>query len=368
MKNQNSDTQETPRLRDILKEDILQKGHIKARYKEWKELQEFYLTDAQKDQIKHMKSIKGWIWKIAWILRSMFFKLSPFRRMLVIVAILLIFISPTETINNSKGELSIKIPAASILLIIVIMLELKDKLLARDELEAGRKIQNALMPEQNPHVEGWQIMLYTRSANEVGGDLVDFIRIEPGRIGISLADISGKGLHAALLMSKLQATIRALASDDITTEKLVARVNNIFHRDTPPSIFASLLYVELAPASDDLKFINAGHFPPVIFHGTEPSEMPKGELGLGLKAGTEYSERAVRMTMNDVFIGYSDGITEARNEAGEFYGLDRFKRLLPPLVSFSAAQIGKYILEDVERFVGEASTNDDMSLIILKRS
>jgi serine phosphatase RsbU (regulator of sigma subunit) len=367
MNNSNSNMPEPPRLRDVLKEDIWQKGHVKASHKEWKELQQFYLNDAQKERLKHMKTAKSWFWKIGWILKSMFLKLPPFRRVLVVAAIFLILTSDTIVVNNNTNGISVKIPIAFILLISVIMLELKDKLLARDELEAGRKIQRALMPEQNPQVEGWQIMLYTRSANEVGGDLVDFLRIDSKRIGISLADISGKGLHAALLMSKLQATIRALAFREISIEKLVSCVNDIFHRDTPPSIFASLLYIEIIPASNELKFINAGHFPPLIFQGNELLEIPKGELGLGLKSGTEYLGRAVQMAIDDVFIGYSDGITEARNEAGEFYSIDRFKKLLPPLIKLSAEQIGEHILQDVESFVGEASMNDDMSLIILKR-
>jgi sigma-B regulation protein RsbU (phosphoserine phosphatase) len=224
-----------------------------------------------------------------------------------------------------------------------------------------------MMPEQHPQVDGWQIMLFTRSANEVGGDLVDFLKINTSRICISLADISGKGLQAALLMIKLQSTIRALTSSEIPIGKLISCVNDIFHRDTPSSVFASLLYVELTPACDELKFINAGHIPPLIFQGTEMHEMPKGELGIGLKAGTEYSVRAAQMKMNDVFFGCSDGITEARNEAGEFYGFERFKNLIPSVISLPVDQIGKHIIEDVERFVGEASMNDDMSLIILKR-
>jgi hypothetical protein len=368
MKNQKFGIPETPRLRDILKDDLLHKGYINARHKEWKELQEFYLDDEQRNRLKNMKRAKAWFWKIGWMLKSMFLRLSPFRRVLVIIAVALIISSPIITVRNSGEDISVRIPVASIILIVVIMLELKDKLLARDELQAGRRIQRALMPEQHPHVDGWQIMLFTRSANEVGGDLVDFLKINSNRICISLADISGKGLQAALLMIKLQSTIRALASSEMPIGKLISGVNDIFHRDTPSSVFASLLYVELSPASGELRFMNAGHIPPLVFQGAALHEMPKGELGLGLKAGTEYSERTVQMDLNDVFFGCSDGITEARNEAGEFYGFERFKNLLPSIISLPVDQIGKHIIEDVGRFVGEASMNDDMSLIILKRA
>src|SRR5512138_3275825 len=94
----------------------------------------------------------------------------------------------------------------------VLMLELKDKLLARSELEAGRTVQLALMPDRPPVVPGWDIWLYSRSANDVGGDLVDYLQIDPQRLGVMLGDVAGKGLPAALLMAKLQATLRALVS------------------------------------------------------------------------------------------------------------------------------------------------------------
>jgi hypothetical protein len=367
MKDTDPKASETPRLLDTLIEDFRQKGHLKERRREWKELQEFYLTDNQKEQLKNMGHVKAWFWKIGWILRSMLLRLSPFRRVLVFISVLLVSTSPMITFNSHSGEISGKIHFAFILLFTVILLELKDKLLARDELEAGRKIQQALMPEHYPQVEGWQIMLFTQSANEVGGDLVDFLKIDPRRISISLADISGKGLHAALLMSKLQATIRALTSSELSIENLVSCVNDIFHRDTPPSIFASLLYVELTPASDILHFINAGHFPPIVFHGNDRQDIPKGELGIGLQAGTKYIQRKMRLAEGDVFIGYSDGITEARNESGDFYGIDRLKKILPPIISLSAQKIGNFILQDIKRFVGDAPINDDMSLIVLKR-
>jgi hypothetical protein len=361
----NSNDSSESRLRDVLRDDLRHSTHLNARQKDWKELQEFYLSEGQKERLKTKKPVERFFWTCWWILKSMFLKLSPFRRLLVACAVVLVLASQSPNVDKDTISVSNKIPA--ILLIIVIMLELKDKLLAKDELEAGRKIQKALMPEQSPDIDGWQILLFTQPANDVGGDLVDFLRIGAQCIGISLADISGKGLHAALLMAKLQATIRALATGELSLEKLVSRVNEIFHRDTPASMFASLIYAEITPSMDEIRFVNAGHFPPLLFLNGEMTETKKGSLAIGLKADAVYAVTSVHLKSGDLFIGYSDGIIEARNESGGFYGLERLKSLLPAHRNSSAEQIGKQILEDVRRFVGDASASDDMSLVILKR-
>jgi len=122
-------------------------------------------------------------------------------------------------------------------------LELKDKLHAKTELEEGRSVQNALMPEENPKVDGWDIWLYTRPANDVGGDLLDFTKISENNYGISLGDVAGKGLSAALLMAKLQSTIRAIVPDYISLSEFGNKLNHIFCRDSLPKLFSSLIYI-----------------------------------------------------------------------------------------------------------------------------
>ena len=113
-------------------------------------------------------------------------------------------------------QISIHFPTLGIaILLFILMLELKDKLLAREELEAGRAVQRALMPDSGPTIPGWDVSLFTRSANDVGGDLVDYVPLDDQRNGLVLGDVAGKGLPAALLMAKLQSTLRALAAADV---------------------------------------------------------------------------------------------------------------------------------------------------------
>ncbi len=247
------------------------------------------------------------------------------------------------------------------------MLELKDKVLAKDELEEGRAVQIALMPERNPKIPGWSAWLYTRPANEVGGDMVDFIQIDENRYGIALGDVAGKGLRAALLMSKLQSTLRALVKDFTSLAELAKKINTIFYRDSLPNIFASLVYFELKSDSGEISMFNAGHLPPLILKGETVEELKKGAPALGLSDQTSFFEKKVLLNEEELFVAYSDGISEARNEFGEFFGEERLKQLLPKFKGYSPEQAGEKILAVIEHFVGDTKYHDDLSIVIFKR-
>lgn len=357
-----------PRLRDALRQDLKHTDIFQSIRRDFSELRKFYIEEEQNLRLAQMKWYKRWFFLAWWLLKSMMLKLTPARRILFFAGLVLILASRTVTVEGHGIQTSNWEVLGGFFLVFVLMLELKDKLLARDELEAGRKVQHALMPERSPNVPGWSLWLFTRPANEVGGDLVDFLRINEERSGVVLADVAGKGLQAALLMVKLQATVRALTSDFQSTSDLMSRINKIFHRDTPSNMFASLLYVELRDNSGELRFVNAGHFPPVLLGSNGIREMSKGETGLGLVSTSSYSEQFQTVERGETFLAYSDGLTEARNEQGDFFGTERFFRLLSRLSAYSVEGMGQAITAEVDQFVGEARANDDLSLIILRRS
>jgi hypothetical protein len=357
-----------PNLRQTLREDIKTADLWTSLRRDYKELEKFYIDDEKKLRLDKMSWLKRLIYLQWWLFKSMLLKLTPVRRILLFIGFFFILgggsiIIQTEHVRSS-GNWQI---AGGMLLVFVLMLELKDKLLARDELEAGRKVQQALMPDPNPSIPGWSVWLFTRPANEVGGDLVDYLNFGSNRNGLVLADVSGKGLQAALLTAKLQATVRALGQDYEFTSKLVSKINEIFHRDSLPNMFASLLYAEIAPDSAHIKFVNAGHLPPLLLQSGVIRETTKGEQALGLIRESSYTEQSVELQPGDVFFAYSDGLTEARNERGEFFGPERLLRLLPGWQNLSAEKIGKAVTSEVDWFVGEARANDDLSLVILKK-
>jgi sigma-B regulation protein RsbU (phosphoserine phosphatase) len=120
--------------------------------------------------------------------------------------------------------------------------------------------------------------------------------------------------------------------------------------------------------SGKVSYLNAGHFPPLVIKDKDIKEFPKGDAALGLIANTEYNEQTIKLEPNDIFIAYSDGVSEARNENGTFFGMERFFQLIKNSSNHSPQQIGKYIISQLEQFVGDYPASDDISLIIMKRS
>ena len=356
-------------LGQTIKQDYKEGDIFHSVKKDFKSLKEFYIDLEKKKRLDNMNPIERWFYVAWWILKGMILRLTPARRILLIIGIFFLFTSKFDiTSNGDKFQTSINgggVIGGTIILV-VLMLELKDKLLAKDELYEGRKIQQALMPLESPETPGWSVWLFMRSANEVSGDLVDYIKINSEKNGFIIADVSGKGLKAALLTTKLQSTVRALASD-FELPELVAKVNQIFHRDSLRNIFASLLFIELLSDKGELKFINAGHLPPILINSDGLQEMPKGEAALGIIKDVKYTENKLELNSGEVFIAYTDGITEARNENGFFYGSERFLMLLPLLKNKEVKEIGQAILSDVDKFSGRATTNDDISLIVIKK-
>jgi len=334
---------------------------------EFKELKEFYLNESQKKQLDEMSPIKKLFFQIFWIVRSLFLHLTPLRRLLTVVGLVFVLMDSTIIINDENVNSNNSGLIGGVLIFIVLMLELKDKLLAKDELEAGRKVQRALTPERSPKVDGWSIWLFTRPANEVGGVLVDYLKLNGKRVGIILADVAGKGLQAALLMAKLQATIRALAADSDSLSKLCSKINTIFCRDSLPNIFASMIYLEIKPDDSQVRFVNAGHFPPILIRNGEVKETQKSNSAIGLIKDFIYNEDIIIMEKGEMLIAYSDGITEARNEYGQFFEKERFLKILSNLSQRKFEDIGDTIINEIDRFVGDAPVNDDLSLMIIKK-
>jgi sigma-B regulation protein RsbU (phosphoserine phosphatase) len=336
----------------------LHRGDLKRTFKkDFKDIYQFYFDDETRARLSKMNKFKRVFVIMFLLLKNMILKLTPARRVLLLIGI--IFSIGRSDSNNGFIGMAI--------LLLILILELKDKLLAQDELAVGRAVQFALMPEKNPKFPGWEVWLFTRPANDVGGDLVDYLKISESRLYVALADVSGKGLGAALFMSKLQSTIRALAQDFDSLELFGKRINEIFCRDALPNRFASLVYVELTDNSGKVRLLNAGHFPPVIIHGETITELPQGSSALGLSVDSEYTEQTAELNVNDLLVIYSDGLTEACNEEGEFFGDQMLFELLKRIGGLTAEKAGKKLLQENKIFVGEAPQNDDLSLAIIKR-
>lgn len=391
---------EEPRLFRTLRGDVgrvrTEVGHAGvsgAVGRTFRDLKEFYLSSHHQDRLASMRGVKKGIFFIVWLLKSLFLKLTPARRILLVICFLVLWNLTTRSGGDHGFRVSIAPSFLGVaLLVFLLMLELKDKLLAREELEAGRAVQRALMPEGSPVIAGWDIWLFTRPANDVGGDLVDYLQIDAHRSCIVLGDVAGKGLPAALLMAKLQATLRALLPEFASLAELGERVNRILSRDGLPNRFATLVCVEVTPGSGHLRILNAGHPPPLILSarrgaadpasadgGAPPAppgspdafrvlELPPGSMALGFLPDAPFVEQSADVQPGETMIVYSDGVTEAMNTQGDFFGDDRFRSALPALARLPVAEIGAHIVDAVDRFVRDAHPHDDLSLIVIRRA
>lgn len=322
----------------------------------------FYLDDKAREELAGMGKTSRWFYMIAWLLKNSFLKLSPVRRILLVASVIFFLEGAFNQINI--GALIVGFA----MLAFILLLELKDKLLAQDELQAGRAVQFALMPKDNPKFRGWDAWVYTRPANDVGGDLVDYIPVRENSLGVVLGDVAGKGLPAALYMAKLQATLRAIAPNYDSLSDLGCELNRIFCRDGLPDRFVSMLYLEIEAEGSGVRILNAGHFPPVILRKEGIRELAKGAPALGLTPLATYKEQRTTLEVGDVLLVYSDGLTEARNEQGVFFERTRLAALLKNARDYSAEEVGERLLAAVDAFIGDARPSDDLSLIVLKRT
>jgi phosphoserine phosphatase RsbU/P len=232
--------------------------------------------------------------------------------------------------------------------------------MSREALEA-RAIQQALLPKSSPFIPGFEISGLSVPAGAVGGDWYDFIDLHDGRWGLVLADVSGKGMAAALLMSATRAMTRSLAENSCSPAEVLTKLNQLMVDDFPSGRFVTMVYAVLDPSHRTLTFANAGHLPPAVA-GCTGTRFLQSEMGLplGIRRG-EYSETAIELKDGERFVLYSDGITEASNADDEEYGSERLAQHLE-----SADASKESLLQSVRSFVDGGGLQDDATVILVR--
>jgi sigma-B regulation protein RsbU (phosphoserine phosphatase) len=351
-------------LDDIRQTDL--RGSLR---RDLRDLYRFYLSEDRRAELAGMGTMRGIVWFWIWLVRSLYLKLTPARRVTLLIALVFLSMNRIQW-TMGTAEVSIHLGFVGVVLVfIVLMLELKDKLLAHDEIEVARQVQLALLPRSHPTVGGWSIWSHTQPANDVGGDLVDYLDLDGRRVGIVLGDVAGKGLGAALLMSKLQATLRALAPAAISLGDLGNRLNTILVRDGLENRFATLFYFELEPGGSVVRYLNAGHNPPLLVARNGEIRLLRAESPpLGMLAESRYTERTVDLGPRDMLIVYSDGVTEARNDGDMEFGDERLRAVAASLKGADATSAGHGVIEAVQAFIGEVRPHDDLSVVVVART
>jgi sigma-B regulation protein RsbU (phosphoserine phosphatase) len=228
------------------------------------------------------------------------------------------------------------------------------------EAQEARIMQQALLPKSSPYILGFMISGLSIPARAVGGDWYDFIPFPDGRWGLVLADVSGKGTAAALLMSATRGMLRSLAEACCTPGEVLTKLNGLLVEDFPAGKFVTLVYAVLDPAVRTVTFANAGHLHPLFIddNGAHFLDTERG-LPLGLSCG-DYSETTVALSPGSRLVFYSDGITEAVNEMEEEYGLERLAR---HVAGGGASAVS--VVDDVRAFADGVGLRDDASLVFV---
>ncbi len=239
-----------------------------------------------------------------------------------------------------------------------------------EELAIGRRIQISLMPRRFPEIDGWEIASVYEPAREVGGDFYDVFRLRErdGSIGLVVADVTGKGIPAAILMADSRGLIHAAADHSDDPASTLERVNRILITERASGLFVTVAHAVLDPATGRFVLARAGHDPVHLLRADGRLEVldPPGRL-IGMVAELGLATVEAVLEPGDAFIGHTDGVTEARSPDGSFYGEDRFRDLLRSLAGTGAAGIVAAIDADVAAFRGSAEPSDDLTLLVVRR-
>ncbi|MEW5976785.1 MAG: PP2C family protein-serine/threonine phosphatase [Acidobacteriota bacterium] len=238
--------------------------------------------------------------------------------------------------------------------------------LARKEAEISfaREVQQALFPRQFPKAKGLEFSAICIPASGISGDYYDVLCLPDGRIVFAIADISGKGISAAMLMANLQALLRAMAHIHASPCEVMGRLNHHLHQVTDSSRFATFFYAQWNLVNRKLHYINAGHNPPILLNGEQAVRLETGGVPLGIFPAAEFQMESVVMEPEDLLILFSDGITEAVR-ADEEFGDERLLQAVKRNRHLSLEGLQNRILEEVRRWSGREA-DDDMTLVMVR--
>lgn len=245
-----------------------------------------------------------------------------------------------------------------------------ERLLQRIEadLKEAARIQKDLLPKENPRLEGYDISGMNIPCYEVGGDYYDFVTIDSDRLGVVIADVSGKGIGASLLMASLRAALLTEIGPHYELGRMAARLSDFVFKSSGPSSFITFFFGELDRRTGELRYINAGHNPPFVLGRTgETAALESSGFPLGMFPGAAYETRAVPLAPGDLAVLFTDGIPEGRNARSEDYTEDRLKNFVREFRGLPAAELCRKVIEDVHGYACGTEPCDDITLVVVKR-
>jgi predicted permease len=240
----------------------------------------------------------------------------------------------------------------------------------RRDLALAAEVQRRLLPPQPPRSGAATLAAFTLPARTVGGDYYDFLDLAGERIGIAVADVAGKGIAAALLMSVVQASLRVISAEPkLSLSELATKMNRFLYQSSGANKYATFFYAQVEERGRRLRYVNAGHNPPYLVRGTDAGveiiELCAGGTVLGLFPEVQYDEADVDLCSGDLLVAFTDGVTEALNTDGEDFGEERLKQLLRGAVGVPAEEIASRLANRMREWIGGAEQHDDLTFVVV---
>jgi sigma-B regulation protein RsbU (phosphoserine phosphatase) len=305
-------------------------------------------------------------------------KLTPARRVLLLIGLLLIFLPGGEWTLTTRTS-QVKIFAldthfyGGLLMLILLILEVADRVVMKRDLQIAKEIQAWLLPSESPAVPGLEIAFATRPANTVAGDYYDVfarpsIDSYSSTFLIAIADVAGKSIPAAMLMATFQASLKTLSSTPGTLTELVARMNSYACSNSQHGRrFTTAFIAEYEPLSRRLMYVNAGHNNPILRRQTGAIErLDAGGMPLGVLENAIYGSGECTLDRGDWLAIFTDGVVEAENMQQQEYGEARLLGMLHSGVMTTPAVLLNSILVDLDRFAGNAPQHDDVTCVLIR--
>jgi len=241
------------------------------------------------------------------------------------------------------------------------------------ELQMARQVQVSLLPKETPRITGWEFASRWLPARQVSGDFYDFLNVSGEQPGLVIADVSDKGMPAALFMGLTRAILRASMDQAFSPVEGIARANRLICADSPNSMFVTLFYAQINPNEGKVTYVNAGQNPPLLYHCCGDGQnghihwLSKTGMAIGVLTDTPYTQQVVRFEPGDFMLLYTDGVVDAENPQGEPFGVGRLQSAVLEHRNDAAADMIQALEETLAAHVGDHEPFDDVTIVAIKR-
>ncbi len=241
------------------------------------------------------------------------------------------------------------------------------------ELQMARQVQVSLLPAEVPKIAGWEFTARWLPARQVSGDFYDFLPEQNGRVGMVIADVSDKGMPAALFMGLTRTILRASLDQEIAPAAGIERANRLIHADAANGMFVTLFYLSIDAQLGDLTYVNAGHNPPLLvrcqdmLQPAQPVLLTRTGMALGVEPDTHFEQKGIHLEPGDFVVLYTDGVTDAQNQAGQPFGMERLASKVASMRCASTSRVTASLERAVAAYSGDSTPVDDITLLVIKR-